>query len=394
MLIRLILAEVAKAPSLPRGTWGWLADPRSAVLLTLGSVIILGGSRKLYLAMKARQVVARLSEIHVTEAEILAASKCGRAGLRDLFELLATSTNLSHRDAAGQTLSALWTQDELIGEEEKALVLRGYKADWHARRRYPRRLTGPIPIQVDYGVSFLKQGGVGLDPHRLEWRHRILGAERLALEEFTPWKSGHGRAEFAITPGDYVSNGPHRLSLHAQVRTVGLTGPWELDLPHLPFPFELDPLLDVGSLRTMPDEVRAERFATSIALQPGSAGYLVLSDEFALRDPPWLCVKTPLPADLAHMLFLEFEGVPGRFAAGKVIVSGQGTAAIAAGDSVTTFLEPPSPKLRDQIGAPGEFRLRVILSPSDELGWTDPAIRSTWPGEVVTEWLTVKVVRL
>ncbi len=397
-LVDPILGQVVEPRKTLRRTFGWLADPRSAVLLTLGSVVVVGGGRRLAQAWNARRAIARLDEPEVTPAEIVATAQFGRAGLRQLFEILATSTKAELREAAGKALSILWTQDELIAEEEKALVLRGFKADWQARRRYPRRLQGPIPISVSYGVPFLNSVGEGNVPPRLEWAHRILGAERVSLEEFTPWKPGLARAEFTILPADYASNGPHRLALHAKVRSVESTSRWELDLPHLPFQFELDPLLEVGSLRTMPDEHRAAQFDQSVSLETenteaGASTYLVLNDDFALRNPPRLIVQTPLPSDLAHTIAIEFEGIPSRFAAGSVVVSGQGTAGKTNSSTLTFPLQTSSPVPNDQIRATGEQRIRVVLTPSDELGWADPAIRSIWPGEISTDWVLARVVR-
>ena len=379
-------------------TWRWLADPRSAVLIVLGSVILIGGGRRLLQAWNARRAVARLSEPDVTPAEILAVSSFGRAGLRELFEILGTAAKPEQRLAAGQALATLWDRDDLIAEEEKALVLRSYKADWRARRRYPRRLPTAIPIHVDYGVPFLAEHGIGLDPRRLEWSHRILGAERVGLEEFSPWKSGPGSAEFSILPGDFATNGPHRLALHAKVRAVGLTSPWELDLPHLPFPFEFDPLLEVNSLLATSDESRAAHFANAIRLeatqeQPIAPADLFLNDEFALRQSPWLVIESPLPTDLAHAIELEFEGIPDRFAAGNLIVSGQGTAANASPTQLVFPINPPKISPNDAINHSGMYSVRAILTCVEALGWTNPAIRSVWPGEILTNWVSVKVVR-
>ena len=41
------------APRAETGRWSWLADPRSAVLLTLGAAAVLGGGHKLLMGMQA-----------------------------------------------------------------------------------------------------------------------------------------------------------------------------------------------------------------------------------------------------------------------------------------------------------------------------------------------------
>ncbi len=128
---------------------------------------------------------------------------------------------------------------------------------WKARRRYPRGLKVPIPIEASYGVPFLVEGGPGVGPSSLEWSHRILGAERagpggaLAL-------AGPGLARFEVDPSDFATLGPHRLALAAKVRVVGLTDTWEIELPHLPFSFEFDPILAVEALLTTEDDPRAD----------------------------------------------------------------------------------------------------------------------------------------
>ncbi len=383
------------APRGEPGSWGWMADPRSAVLLTLVTALVLGGGRRLYKGMQARRASARLAEPDVTEAEILEAARHGREGLIDLFRLLGTATDAARRDAAGRAIAALWREDNLIAEEEKALVRRGYSVDWKARRRYPRDLTAPIRVVVEYGVPFLRDAEGEVGPAKLAWSHRILGTERASLEEFSPWTQGRGRAAFAVDPADFATNGPHRLVLHAKVRTVGLTESWELDLPHVPFNFELDPALRVDSLLTLPDDARGEAIGRSVALDPAvgdadsASRFVPLTDALVLRDPPSLVVRMPLPCDLAHRAEVEFEGVPGRFPAGEVILSGQvpGGAGPARSYPIAAEIPPGS----CPIERPGEVRLRVVLTADPHRGWADPDVRSVWPGTITTGWASARV---
>ena len=101
--------------------------------------------------------MARLAEKDVTPAEIMAVAAFGRAGLHDLFRIFGESPAASHRDAAGRAIASLWAQDQLIAEEEQALVRRGYAVTWNARRRYPRAIRTEIPITVTYGLPFLSE---------------------------------------------------------------------------------------------------------------------------------------------------------------------------------------------------------------------------------------------
>ncbi len=387
-----------RKPAEPPGWSAWLGDPRTAVLAFLASALLLGGGRKLLQGVRARRAVAALEGLDPVPEEVEAAAEHGRAGLIDLFRLLGTAEKPEVRDAAGRALATLWARDELIVEEEKGLVRRGFAVTWRARRRYPRALRAPIPIEASYGVPFLVEGGPGVRPSSLVWSHRILGAERAGLEEWTPWREGPGVARFAVDPSDFPTLGPHRLVLASKVRVVGLTDNWEVELPHVPFSFEFDPILAVEALLTLPDSAREAVFEKSIRLESpedveGASNHLDLNADLVLRNPPDLIVSPPLPCDLAHRLAIEFEGIPGQFRVGQVIVGGQGAG--ASGTS-RTFRFPRVPIAglpADAIDRPGERRLRAILTADPDLGWTDPDVRSVWPGTIVTGWAAVRVIR-
>jgi hypothetical protein len=130
-------------------------------------------------------------------------------------------------------------------------------------------------------------------------------------------------------PGDFESNGPHRLVLQTRVRTAGLTDSWEIEPAHIPFTFEFDPNLQLDAILTLPDANRDESVARAIGFEPAGADdgkpstYLSLGGEWTLRNPPRLAVAIPLPCDLAHTISIEFEGVAGRSAGGRLTLSGQ-----------------------------------------------------------------------
>jgi hypothetical protein len=381
------------APRAEPERWGWLTDPRSAVLLTLGAAAVFGGGRKLLHGMQARKAQSRLAEADVTPAEIAEAACYGRDGLIDLFRLLDTAPDAPRREAAGRALAALWKRDELVAEEERAIVRRGFSATWRARRRYPRDLAAAIPIRIEYGVPFLRDEEGEVAPGDLAWSHQITGAERASLEEFSAWTRGAGVAAFTIDPSDFTGSGSHRLVLQARVRTEGLSDRWDLDLPHIPFTFELDPQLRVEALLAPLDGARETAMNGAVALRQGdhapdgSPRFVPLNDELVLRDPPSLTVTLPLPCDLAHAVFVEFEGVPGRFAAGEAVVTGQRS------EPRTIPLELRSPLPLGVIERPCEIRLRAILEADPHRGWTDPDVRSIWPGNIVTDWAPARVVR-
>jgi hypothetical protein len=380
----------------------WLSEPKSAVWMVLAAAVVFGGGRKLAQSYAARKAVARLEDDDVTDAEIEAVAEHGRSGVGELLRIFSTAATDARRSTAGRSLARLWMLDQLVAEEEQAIVRRGYTVNWSARRRYPRNLAAEIPIVVTYGIPFLSDDGRRVGPSNLEWSHRILGARRAVLEEFSDWTPGEGRVAFSIFPGDFDSNGPHRLVLSARVRTAGLTDTWAIDLPQVPFQFEFDPLMRLDSILTLPDATRDEVVKGAIQLERGQSDesapgrYLSLGEEFTIRNPPRLAIGTPLPADLAHAIYLELDGVPGRLSCGKVILSGQG-GRLSGGDGpgeIRRFdLGPIAPLPRQTLERPGVRRARLAMECGVELGWADPDIRSLWPGRAETNWVDVEIVR-
>jgi hypothetical protein len=262
---------------------------------------------------------------------------------------------------------------------------------------------GEIPIRATYGLPFLLFDGPGIKPADLEWSHRITGARRAGLEEYSAWTPGAGHVDFTIVPSDFDTNGPHRLALQTRVRTRGLTDTWQIDLPHLPFNFEFDPRLEIRSLLALPDEHRAERVARSVRLESQQASaddrssFLALNQQMMIRNPPQVVIATPMPCDLAHQVFLEFDQVPGRFPAGLILLSGQGDSRTKSSADIAgprRFpIGPVEPIPRAAIDQPGARRLRVWLEPDPDRGWTDPEIRSIWPGTIETGWVNLEIVR-
>ena len=318
---------ISRGESSPRH---WLREPKTAVWFVLAAALLLGGWHKVRLSWRARKAVARLQDPKVTPDDVEAAAEHGRAVVWDLLRIFSSSTAEPQRLAAGRALARLWFLDQLVAEEEQAIVRRGFNVSWNARRRYPRELSAAIPISVRFDVPFLDDESGRVHPANLEWSHRVLGTRRATLEEFSPWKSGRGLAAFTIVPGDFQSSGPHRLVLQAKVRTTGLTASWELELPHIPFSLEFDPLLKLGAITTLPDAARdllvaqAIRLESTEATDGAPATFLALSSEWTMRNPPNLVVSTPLPCDLAHTISIEFEGIPETISAGSIVLSGQG----------------------------------------------------------------------
>jgi hypothetical protein len=377
-----------------------------AIWIALGGALVLGGGRKFLASWRARRAIAKLAFADVTAQEIELVADHGRAGVWELLRVFsAPGTTPDQQAAAGRALARLWLKDELVAEEEQAVVRRGFTVTWKARRRYPRALRSEIPIVVSYDVPFLHDDGAGVGPANLEWSHRVIGARRAALEDFSAWKPGRGQVAFTIVPGDFESKGPHRLVLQTRVRTAGLSGRWEIEPPHIPFQFEFDPSLRIESMLTLPDEARGELIAHALKLEPSFSGhgepsrYLIVDKEWALRNPPCLAVSTPLPCDLAHAIFMELDGVPGRLPAGRIILSGQGTVQPGSESAAPSLhvtrveLSSTASLPHDAIERPGVRRMRLVLEADPASGWADPEIRSIWPGRIETDSVEVEIVR-
>jgi hypothetical protein len=285
----------------------------------------------------------------------------------------------------------LWKQDELITEEEKALVTRGFDVIWKARKRYPRGLSRPIPIVAEFGVPFLDNIGGGVSPSNLEWSARILGSDRASLETFGDWIAGKGRVAFEVDPRELATNGPHRRALHAKVRTVGLTTNWELEMPQVPFTFEFDPNLAPDALLASNDEAREAALASALRLSvvdtgDGEGQFSPLNTAFAIRGRLRLGIAANLPIDLAHAAEFEVEGMTHPIAAPGIVALREADAG-----EIRFDIEGAIPD--DAIDKPGTRRVRLVLVPDVHRAWSEPGVRSLWPGTIVTPWQEIEVVR-
>ncbi|HEU5117423.1 MAG TPA: hypothetical protein VFT74_12335 [Isosphaeraceae bacterium] len=387
-----LLAEAAPKPP-PGSLSRWLTDPRHSVLIVLVLAIVIGGGRKWLEARRAGRLKERLQGAEPSVEEILEASRYGREALPELFSLLDPATAPQRRQAAARSLASLWAQDQLVAEEERALVVRGFQVDWRARRRYPRSLSVPIPISVRFGLPFLKTDDDSeekrISQQQLEWSCRIAGSERASLETFSEWQAGRTEMSFDLNPQDFSGPGPHRLVFQARVRTRLMSSSWELDLPHIPLVIEFDPALDVEALKSLPDDETGRQVRQSIRLIEAPEGtearFLPIHRDLVIRNPPVLEVD-PRPCDLAHNLTVEFEGIGSTLPAGWLVVT-----ADQARKLVPLQFEGSLPE--SALDRTGEYRLRVKLSPDTHRGWADPDVRSVWPETIETEWVSVHIIR-
>jgi hypothetical protein len=376
---------------------GRFNDPRRWVFIAVVGFLAIGGGRKWLTGRRGRAMADKLAENTASPEEILSSAKFGRIVVHDLFRAMSEAPTPEHRLAATESLVALWKADELIPEEEKAIVNRSLFVDWQIRRKYPKGLRGPIGIRVRYGMPTLANASLNAWLHEhLRWSHRVTGTRRAADDVWANAGVAPPRHHFEFMGEDFPDDGPHRLILHLKVATHALTDNWTLELPAQSTSFEWDDKLQSGALAGMPDSGRAEAWRKVIELSVPSGDdatpvLVVLDDRFAIRNPPLPMIAMPMPSDMAHAAFLELENVAGRWSVGEWIEP----TVSAVGGKIPKLLpeqatpEDPPPIL-DRGGA---YRARFVLEPRPERGWSDPAIRSVWPERIESDWTTVEIVR-
>lgn len=390
------MSPQARRPRREPAHSGWLdflTQPRSLVFATLILAATAGGGARLWRGWQARRMRARLAQPDVTPVEIEQSAAFGRAMLPELFQLISHEQTAQTRCAAVHALSTLWVKNDLVGEEEKALVTRAFDVRWSARGRYPRALEQPIPFEATFGLAPAVEGrAIGPILEHLQWCYRVMGARRVSLEAYSPWQSGNGphHARFELLPGDFPGEGPHMLIFQVRARCVAPGSAWELDLPQVRHGFSLDPLLEMNALLALPDADRAAIITRALhAESKGPTNILFpLDAAFALRGPLQLHIDAHLlPCDLAHAAHIEIEGVETPIDAGNVVV--------CSGRPGLAIFNPERARF-GPIGAihPGPVRARYRLTPDPALGWVNPGVRSIWPGEIQTDWFAAEILRI
>ena len=115
----------------------WLSEPKTAVWFALAAAVLIGGGRKLSAWWQARKAVFVLARPTSLPEEIEAVAEHGRAGVYELLRIFSSSPSEPARLAAGRALARLWLLDQLVAEEEKAVVRRGYTVTWSAPAPLP-----------------------------------------------------------------------------------------------------------------------------------------------------------------------------------------------------------------------------------------------------------------
>jgi hypothetical protein len=102
-------------------------------------------------------------------------------------------------------------------------------------------------------------------------------------------------------------------------------------------------------------------------------------------------LNAPLPSDLAHTAYLELENVAGRWSVGEWVEPAASTVSGKIPKPLPDKALPDGDSQRLERG--GTYRVRIVLEPRPERGWSDPTIRSVWPERIESDWVSVEVVR-
>ncbi len=183
----------------------------------------------------------------------------------------------------------------------------------------------------------------------------------------------------------------------------------------MPFAFEFDPNLTVGALLTLPDEPALPGWPAPSASNAAaetrtrSSRSLPLTADLVLREPARRGHAPPLPADLAHRVAIEFEGIPGPGTRGR---SSPSAAMLSPGRSVACPSEPivrlcrrrdrpprappvarhPDRRPRPRLGpTPRSARSGPARSPPT--GWTSGSSAAEAMVGLVAEWTRPAVSR-
>lgn len=380
------------------------SDPRRWLFLAVVGFLVIGGGRKWLHGRKGRSLADRLAAGTATIDEIRDANTYGRIVVHDLFRVLAEGQTQEHRIAATEALVKLWRADELIPEEEKAIVSRSFSVDWRIRRKYPKGLKGPIEIRARFDLPKLNDDELNLWLwQHLRWSYRVTGTRRASDDTWQSDKDRRGLLRLVIMAEDFPDDGPHRIVLQTKAETQDLTDQWSVELPAQSISFETDEKLSIGALAGMPDSSRAESMLHAVKPQPYDNPYpsfSVVDDRFAIRNPPVFAIGSRLPADLAHQAILELDGIAGRWSIGEWVVAGRSTSPVSERETVDqASVFRLWPETLDRLGDAatlergGNYRARVVLEPRPERGWSDPDIRSVWPEPITTGWFEVEIVR-
>lgn len=377
-----------------------MSDPRRWVFIAVTAFLVLGGARKWLAGNRGRKMADRIANGQANLAEISNSAVHGRSVLPDLLSLLQDEAPADRKNAALEALIKLWRADELIAEEEKAILSRAIQVSWKQRRKYPRDFSGQFQITALFRLPLLadKSCNEWLRNH-LRFETRVTGTRRATDEQWKPLPADSSQLTMEIESRDFPEDSIHRLMLFIRVKTEGLTSDWSLDLPGQATSFEWDHHLKSMALKAESDEKEAMIMQEALAWEliadadEMQLQNVAISPGFAIHHPPVAMLAIPLPRDIAHEAMLEIEEVSSNIRLKKWVIASRGSVSTAEKQFKQIPLEMMGLIDDSAISRAGKYRARLLLNPKPELGWADPEIRSVWPGRLTSPWVEIEIVR-
>lgn len=377
-----------------------IGDPRRWVFIAVVAFLLLGGARKWLAASRGRKMADRIADGHASLDEIRQAARHGRTVLPDLLATLADGKSEDLKSAALQSLVELWRADELIAEEEKAIITRAFQIIWKQRRKYPRDYDGKFQIHALMCLPKIHDESCRnwLSQH-LRWETRVTGTRKATDDQWRVIPHSEMQLQIHIESRDFPEDCVHRVMFFTRVSTNELTSNWTLDLPGQATTFEWDQHLKSGALKADFDEKEAtimqealawERNAEPDTMQPQ---LVAISSGFAIHRPPLAILTVPLPRDIAHEAVLEIEEVSSNIKLKSYVIASRGSVTTPHKQRKVIPLEIAGLIDDSAISRAGKYRARINLQPKSEMGWADPEIRSVWPGPLASPWVEIEIVR-
>ncbi|MFM7317670.1 MAG: hypothetical protein ACKO5E_12055, partial [bacterium] len=347
-----------------------VGDPRRWVFIAVVAFLLLGGARKWLAASRGRKMADRIADGQASLDEIRQAARHGRAVLPDLLGMLADGKSDEMKSAAFESLIQLWQADELIAEEEKAIITRAFQVEWKQRRKYPRDYDGNFQILGFISLPKIQDESriVWLSEH-LRWETRVTGTRKATDDQWQMIPPDEMQLQIQMESRDFPEDCVHRVMLFTRVTTHGLTSNWTLDLPGQATSFEWDQHLKSAALKADFDEKEAlimqEALTWDCNADPDTIGsqLIALSPGFAIHRPPVALLRIPLPRDLAHDAVLEIDEISSKIKLKNYVIASRGSAITLQKQFKMIPLEIKRLIDDSAISRAGKYRARINLQP-------------------------------
>ena len=377
-----------------------MVDPRRWIFIAVVAFLIFGGIRRWMAARAGQKTADRIANGIASQDEIRNSFRHGRAVLPDLLAMLGEETSIDQKKAAFEALLRLWQADELIPEEEKAILTRAFQIRWKQRRKLPRDFSGIFQIHVFIGLPEIEDESCRqwLKSH-LTWEMRVSGTRRATDDQWKKINDSEMKLVIEINSRDFPEETVHRIMLHTRATTTHLTSNWVLDLPSQSTSFEWETHLKALALRADFDDAESKEMQSGLIWRESElesnqeSQLLQISHSFGIFKLPTPQLKLPLPRDISHDVILIIDGINSHISLNHAVMECRQQP--ASTQQIRTLpLKIQNLIADDQISHAGKYKARLILKPRPELGWADPEIRSVWPESLEFPSIEIEIVRL